>query len=278
MKIKVRFFDKDLLKRFFALLSIISVLMSFALVAINIPNKYKLGTGIAIFLFLLGIYILMWVLANYSDSVKLNINNSTVHVKVGDIFEEGELKVIPFNEYFDTLVDNKIISDRSLNGLYINNHVDDVEELKHLISTNQKLKEKITNITQDRLDGNKEQYRLGTIFQHEEYLLTAFAKFDENNRAYLYMNDYINFLLNFWNEIDILYGGRAVTIPLIGSGITRFKEYNMITEQELLELLLWSFKVSKIKFTYPSKVTIVIHKSKKDKINFYKLRSVENGL
>ncbi|MED2489848.1 hypothetical protein CN297_11900 [Bacillus cereus] len=278
MKIKVGFFDKDLLKRFFALLSIISVLMSFALVAINIPNKYKLGTGIAIFLFLLGIYILMWVLANCSDNVKLNINNSTVHVKVGDIFEEEELKVIPFNEYFDTLVDNKIISDRSLNGLYINNHIDDVEELKHLINTNQKLKEKITNIKHGRLDGNKEQYKLGTIFQHGEYLLTAFAKFDENNRAYLYMNDYINFLLNFWNEIDILYGGRAVTIPLIGSGITRFKEYNMITEQELLELLLWSFKVSKIKFTYPSRVTIVIDKSKKDKINFYKLRGVENGL
>jgi len=86
------------------------------------------------------------------------------------------------------------------------------------------------------------------------------------------MNDYINFLINLWNEIDIIYAGRSVTIPLLGSGITRFKEYNEITEQELLELLIWSFKLSRIKFTYPSKVSIVIHESKSDKINFYKLK------
>ena len=72
-----------------------------------------------------------------------------------------------------------------------------------------------------------------------------------------------------------MYAGRSVSIPLLGSGITRFKEYNMISDQELLEMLIWSFKVSRIKFTYPSQVSIIIHNSKKDKINFYKLK--ENG-
>ena len=86
------------------------------------------------------------------------------------------------------------------------------------------------------------------------------------------MKDYVSFLLNFWNEIAIIYAGRSVSIPLLGSGITRFKENNTISEQELLELLIWSFKVSRIKFTYPSKVSIIVHKSKKDKINFYNLK------
>lgn len=88
------------------------------------------------------------------------------------------------------------------------------------------------------------------------------------------MSDYINFLLNFWNEIDIIYAGRSISIPLLGTGITRFKEYNTISEQELLELLIWSFKISRIKFSYPSKVSIIIHESKKDKINFFKLKEV----
>lgn len=220
----------------------------------------------------------MWVRANLSNNVKLKINNSTVRVRVGNIFEEGELKVIPFNEYFDTRVDNRIISESTLNGIYINQLVEDVGELDHLIDTDPRLIEKVISINNQRPEGNKKQYKLGTIFQHGDYLLTTFSKFDKSNRAYLYMNDYINFLLSFWNEIDILYGGRTVTIPLLGSGITRFKEYNMISEQELLELLLWSFKVSRIKFAYPSHVSIVIHEFKKDKINFYKLRSVENGL
>ena len=278
MRIKVSFFDKGLLKSFFSVLSVISILLSFVLIGINIPNKYKLYTGIVLFLVLLIIYIMMWIHANRSTNVKLNINNSTVRVKVGNIFEEEDLKVIPFNEYFDTCVDNRIISDRTLNGIYIKNEVNDIRELDYLIESNQQLNEKVINEIHNRLEGKKKQYKIGSIFKHNDYLLTAFAKFDQDNRAYLYMNDYINFLINFWNEIDIVYAGRTVTIPLLGSGITRFKEYNMITEQELLELLLWSFKVSRIRFTYPSHVSIVIHESAKDKINFYRLRSVENGL
>lgn len=278
MRIKVNFFDKNLLKNYFSVLSILSVLISFALIAINIPNKYKLTTGIVLLFSLIIIYIIMWIQVNLSNKEKLTINNSTVTIKVGDIFEEEELRVIPFNEYFDTCVDNRIISDRTLNGMYINNHVVNVGELDQLIDTDIKLNEKVTSIKNNRHDGKKKKYKLGTIFQHNDYLLTAFSKFDDENRAYLHMNDYINFLLNFWNEIDINYAGQSVAIPLLGSGITRFKEYNMVTEQELLELLIWSFKVSRIKFTYPSHVTIVIHESKKDKINFYRLRGVENGL
>ncbi|MFX3637399.1 MAG: macro domain-containing protein [Candidatus Pristimantibacillus sp.] len=95
-----------------------------------------------------------------------------------------------------------------------------------------------------------------------------------NNRAYLTINDYINLLLNMWNEVDKIYSDRSINIPLMSSGISRFKEYNHISEQELLELLLWSFKISWIKFQYPAKVTILIHASKKDKINFFKLKGV----
>jgi len=228
----------------------------------------------------------MWVKANRSDDVTLNINNSTVRIKVGDIFEDQEhqedgdeeppLKVIAFNEYFDTRVDDKIISKRTLNGKYVNERINNIEEFDRSLEL--ELAEKVTCFNENRKEGKKKKYKLGTIFQHDNYLLTAFSKFDANNRAHLYMNDYINFLINFWNEVDIVYGGRTVVIPLLGSGMTRFKEYDTVSEQELLELLIWSFKVSRIKFKHPAHVCIVIHKSSKDKINFYKLRSVENGL
>ena len=57
----------------------------------------------------------------------------------------------------------------------------------------------------------------------------------------------------------------------MGSGITRFRDIQ-VSEQELLEILIWSFKVSRVKFRYPAKVTIVVHESIKDKINFYELK------
>jgi len=106
-------------------------------------------------------------------------------------------------------------------------------------------------------------------------LLTALSRFDENNKAYLEINDYINCLLNFWNEVDRVYAGRTVALPILGSGITRFKGYESITDQELLELIIWTFKVSRIKFTYPSKAKIVVYEKKSERINLLRLKDLE---
>jgi Domain of unknown function (DUF6430) len=277
---KVSFFNRNLLKDWLAILSPISVIITCISIAISIPEEYKLWTFMLILIFFALIYVVLWVRANLLNETKLTINNSTVTIKVGDIFEESGLKVIAFNEYFDTQVDNKIISDKTLNGIYLKSKIQDVKALDRLIEQDERLNSDGIKIDSNktRSQGKKHRYKLGTIFQHEEYLLTAFSKFDNENRANLHMNDYINFLLNFWNEVDIVYNGRSIVIPLLGSGLTRFKNYEMITDQELLEMLIWSFKISKIKFTYPSTVSIIIHESKKDKINFYKLKEQANGL
>ena len=272
MKLKVSFFDEKLCKNYLAVLSIISLFCSFAFIVIDIPDDCKIEAGIGLVLVLLIIYVAMWINANCQKKSTLKINNSTIVVKTGNIFEEDGLKVIAFNEYFDTQVDNRIIAENTLNGIYIKSIINDVNELDNMMDADADSNNKVLEINNTRPYGKKKKYKLGTIFQHNDYLLTAFTKFDNDNRAYLNIYDFINFLLNFWNEIDIIYAGRSVSIPLLGSGITRFKDYNTITEQELLELLIWSFKVSRIKFTYPSKVSIIIHESKKDKINFYKLK------
>lgn len=104
-------------------------------------------------------------------------------------------------------------------------------------------------------------------------MLTAFSKFDEYNRAYLTIKDYNNFLINFWKEIDKIYNAENISIPLLGSNITRFKECNL-SDQQLLELLIWSFKLSKFSNSNSSKVSIVVHKKTMDKINLYKLKTL----
>lgn len=271
---KVKILDRKLFKNYLAILSVISTLCSFLFIVIKIPDEdcVRITIGVILTIFLLIVYVIMWILANNQNKTTLNINNSTMIVKLGDIFIEDSLKVIAFNEYFDTLVDNKIIAENTLNGKYINSKINNISEIDEKIDSDLTLNKKVIEINESRAVGKKKRYRLGTIYQSGDYLLTAFTKFDENNRAYLNMDNYINFLLNFWNEIDIIYAGRSVSIPLLGSGITRFKGYDTISEQELLELLIWSFKVSRTKFAYPSKVSIIVHESKKDKINFYKLQ------
>ena len=271
---KVKYTDKKLLKNYLIVLSGISLFCSFTLIAIKIPddNCTRITVSIILALVLLIVYLVMLIKANSQTVTTLNINSSTMVVKTGDIFGEDGLKVIAFNEYFDTLVDNRVIAEKTLNGMYIKSKIDNVSEIDDKIDSDSTLNKRVVEINESRSIGKKKRYKLGTIYQNNDYLLTAFTRFDEDNRAYLNMDDYINFLLNFWNEIDIIYAGRSVSIPLLGSGITRIKGYDTISEQELLELLIWSFKVSRTKFTYPSKVSIIVHESKKDKINFYKLK------
>lgn len=119
-KKKVGICDKDLVKQFLNITSFIGVICTFLLMFFTIPEEYKNLKGAIIFtVILVLIYIGIWIRANTVKRVELSINNSVFEIKEGDIFEESSLKVIGFNEYFDTKVDNKIISDKTLNGIYI---------------------------------------------------------------------------------------------------------------------------------------------------------------
>lgn len=243
----------------------------------EIPTKYKCECGFAFIIFAIFLYILIWVLANFTKKVSLFINNSNVDISFGDIFKEegdGILKVIAFNEYFDTKVDEKIIASNSLNGKFINRYNDKIEEIEQAISNDLLLKNRIVSENENRLYGKKIKFKLGTVVPYKNFLLVAFSHFDENNRAYLSMTDLLSCLIDLWNEIDRVYAGRTVILPLLGSGITRLKEMGDVTEQDLLEILLWSFKISRIKFCYPSRLKILVIPEKSDKIDLYKLRCI----
>lgn len=64
-------------------------------------------------------------------------------------------------------------------------------------------------------------------------------------------------------------------MPLLGAGITRHSDFEA-KDQELLEVLIWTFKISKVKFKEPAKVKVVIQELQKDNINFYQLKEGEN--
>ncbi len=271
MKIKVSFFSRILWKRYLVLVSGVSVFASLFFVAVNVPDNYKFLVFVGIAAALFASYVVLWIIANKTTSKKLDIDGSPLEVKIGDIFEEGELRVINFNEYFDTLVDDKLIAKSSLNGKYIEKCVADVAVLDKAITDDPHLVEMKVNEHNNRKSGKKIQYKLGSIYVNDSYLLVAFSKFDKDNKAHLSMRDFINCLMTFWEEVDRVYASKSVAIPLMGAGITRFKDAK-VSEQELLELLIWSFKVSRVKVRHPAKVTIVIHESMQDKINFYELK------
>jgi len=274
---KLGFFDQQVRHIYYGILSALSVVGTFVFAYVDIKPAYKLYAALGTLAAFALIYIAIWLYYKKQDSIRLKINNSEIEVKFGDIFsEEADLKAIAFNEYFDTKVDDVIISASSLNGQYIKKYyAQNVQKLDKIIEKDQHIHENVAGKNETRPAGKKVKYKLGSIVVVGNYLLVAFSHFDKDNKAYLEINDYISCLLNFWNEVDRVYARKTVVLPLLGSGITRFKGYDGISDQELLELIIWTFKVSRIRFTYPAKAKIVIFDGKKDKINLLSLKKFE---
>lgn len=276
---KVRFFDRRIIKQFLEYISAISTALSLFLIFVDIPEEVKLLVGVIFILGLVVSYIVLWLHSSTLENIELNIEGSTVTIKAGDIFLEAGFKVIAFNEYFDTLVDNNVISDESLNGIFIKKlFPESTRELDEHISSYRFDGEDVVCDNDERPSGKKRKYSIGTICLYGEYILAAFSKFDSSNRALLTMPEYLEFLIKFWDKVNKVYAQKSVSVPIFGSGITRIKEHRNISDEELLKIMLWTFRISEMRFKYPAKLAIIIHESKIDQINLLDIKSARNGI
>lgn len=277
---KIKIYDKELLTavgRFAMLIG--SILSIIALFDSNfIANNKKIVVIISLIL-LIVYYIYKIIYIIKLKNISLKICGSTFQIRQGNIFEQQGLKVINFNEYFDTLVDNRIIAENSLNGKYI------IEKLNNNVKLidaeiEKQLSDKCIEENKKRSKGKIKKYNLGEIVEFDNYLLTSLTKFTDDNRAVLTLKDYLSFLMNFWDNLDKVYANRNVNITLFGSSsLTRFTDAYEINEQDLIEIIIWTFKISKIKFKYPTKITLILSKELLDKINLYRIREMyKNGI
>lgn len=271
---KVSLFDRRLFKVFLEVFALIATVTSVLFLFFEIPKDCKIYAFLVFGILLLLTYIGVWAWANKLRSLEVGIDETTVSIRVGDIFCQDGFKVIAFNEYFDTQVDDVVISEASLNGAFIRNHLDitpaelDDRIAGHQFDTGDELGEDV-----ERLVGKKRKYRLGTIFVHQDFLLTAFAKFDNKNQANLTMPEYLEFLINFWDQINKVYAQKSVSVTIFGSGITRIKGHKTIGDEDLLKIMLWTFRISEMRFKYPAKLSIIIHEGKMERVNLFDIKS-----
>lgn len=276
---KVGFFDKRVIKKFLESTAVVSGALSFAVIFFDIPAEWKLKAGLAFLALLALIYLVIWFWSNNLNSIDINVEGSDVSIKTGDIFQQPGLKAIAFNEYFDTQVDNKIIGETSLNGVFIQRHLGvPPSELDRYIEEYAFDDSEVLEENEARKQGKKKRYQIGTICLYEDYLMTAFSKFDENNKALLTMPEYLEFLINFWDKVNNVYAQKSVSTTIFGSGITRIKGHKNIADEDLLKIMLWTFRISEMRFKYPAKLTIVIHKDKINQINLLDIKSARNGV
>lgn len=197
-----------------------------------------------------------------TDTVKLNIFYD-------DIFTQEGIIVIPVNEYFDTIVDDKIISSKTVHGIFIKQVFGgDEQNLKSKIKKS--LKNETSTINEKRTNGNKLKYPLGTVAQVEKkgkiYFLVVLTRFNENNRAEIKKEEYQIVLTKLLNFTEQFSQGKVINIPLIGGGHSGVK----LSKQKLLEFLLMSIHLND-NLTMINGINIVLHSSNKNEIDLNSL-------
>ena len=119
---KVEFYDRVLWKNYLAVIGIVGTIVTLISFFVTAEDIDRFSTKqLAAFLVagLVLIFSVMWYSANHRKHAVKMINNTIVRIAEGDIFELlerdpdkriGELSVIGANDFYDTLVDDRIVA------------------------------------------------------------------------------------------------------------------------------------------------------------------------
>ncbi len=252
------------------IISIIVGIESFVFIFVDIQNEYKwIAATISALIFIIA-FVVVLIYANTQNRVDVGLCCANLTVKFGNLFSEDGIKVISCNEYFDSIVDEKLISSRTLHGQVMNTYIADIEDFDNKIIADSGCIHSVVGINTSKHDGKQTQYRLGTCFKYDQFIFVAFSKFDSHYQAYLDLPDYLFCLANFWAELNRVYNGENIVIPLMGSGLTRLAN-NSLTKQQQLQLFIDSLKYSNLSFAHNSRITIVLSNELKDKIKLFNI-------
>ncbi len=192
--------------------------------------------------------------------------NYNIQIEYGDLLKMRACKkVISFDECFTTVVGEETpeIKPSSICGQYLINNP--IQDMKSLID-----KANLKPAKSKSKYQNQNRYDSGKLVPNGDYLLMAFAKLDETGSGRFFSRDeFLECLSLLWKEIDKYYAQKDVCIPILGSGITRMdgESSGILTQQELLDIIIYSYKLSSCKIKPPYKLHIVCKKDANFSLN-----------
>lgn len=218
-----------------------------------------------IFIFI-GTSLIYLIYLNLNKRIKIKGENYLIQVEYGDIQKVKNCKrVINFDECFTSQVGDKIadINPKSICGQYLRKHTDlDIQQL--IVDANIKPAQRKSKYQK------KICYDSGTIVPNGDDLLMAFAKLDEKGKGRFFScNEYLQCLELLWKELENYYSEKDVCVPILGAGTTSFDggAGASISQQDLLDMMIWSYRLSSHKIKFPHKLRIICKKNKEFSIN-----------
>ena len=208
-------------------------------------------------------------------------NGCHIYVQYGDIFSPNEVRspnqrrnvIIPVNRCFDTIIDDDLVSSRTLHGiafrkLYSSGKYNE-DSLNTALYTDLNIRQRLVPediSNNEKRRGNLKRYSLGTVAEivgesNCTYFFIALSTFDYNLSAHATQEEYV---LTMQRMIEYCYSrsqGFPVVMPLIGAGQSRIGN----NEREILEYVIGLFKMNKDLIM--SDIHIVVRNSGKDTIS-----------
>lgn len=192
--------------------------------------------------------------------VRIEGNNYTIVVEYGNLLKKKKCqRLINFDECFTTTVGTSTadIKANTVCGQY-------------LIQNPNLNMQSLINKSEVKPSGRRSKYKNsicyepGTIVANGNDLLMAFTRLESNGKSMKFtVEEYSKCLEALWEEIDNHFCNMDVCIPVLGSGIARFENgiSQSIPKQELVDLMISSYKLSPHKLKNNNKLHIVCRRS-----------------
>lgn len=244
-------------------------IIGFSLADCSIKNFYT--RSIIVVFILIIIFIAVYFVIGYlfGNFIKFHIGQTSVLIKAGNIFSVHEIRLIGCDNHFDTRIDDIHISKKSLHGQFVLYH-GQIDEIKNVVENEAKRLK-----LQKNQDGMYE-FPLGTIIKYNScidnhtYLLLSMTKLSNEHKACTTLSEYEGMLMKMWGEIDRVYAGYDIALPLLGAGISRFDD-GLKDNKTLLRCMICTLKSSGVNLS--SSVKILLYGEKRD-IPLYEYKDI----
>ena len=196
-----------------------------------------------------------------SISIPTYNSSTSITIKYEDILSLNGIKVIGVNDFFDHIVDNRVIAENSLHGKSIRQFWRDdshgwAQSINHAIGGHEHKEE-------ERKIGNSKRFPIGTtahiVKDGNEFIFCAVGKTNIHNNITESNTESIITSLNSILEVArTCCSGRTLNIPLLGSGLSR----SGIKDSVLIDIIVNLISEQTRKNLITHKINIILHESK----------------
>lgn len=195
-----------------------------------------------------------------------SVNDTEIKVKFGDIFAEDGWKAVAVNDFFDSRVDEDLVSSKSLHGYVLNtywetNRADWVKQVAPSLNNTAPQMEK-------RSKGNKRRYPIGTtaraISGEHSFLFVSLGETDlSNNETSANAEMLICAVRGMAAEARAACSMAPLVVPLMGTGLARINTKESIILDLIITAILEESRHGRI----TGEVRIVLPLRLRNKIN-----------